>query len=317
MSSELEKIRQLASYGQHQYGLVSTPQARLVLSRTQLHRWAQRGRLSKVAPHVYALPGAVPSWRQRAMAACLAYGPPVALSGPAAARLWELDGIICRHMEVTVPHERSGRIDGITAFRRALPPTDLTTHFDVPVTTLARTLVDLASCTPLDALARAMDDALARRLYNVDDLAAEIFDRGRDGRSGIRHLRRLVQQRAAEPDAVDSVWEARVYRWLAEAGIPPPASQYQVVISGVPRILDFAYPAELVAVEFQDFRYHALHRRRFDADQSRLTDLALAGWLVVLVTSSSSAAETVDRVRAALNHVRPPTIAAGTAKAVS
>jgi very-short-patch-repair endonuclease len=71
-------------------------------------------------------------------------------------------------------------------------------------------------------------------------------------------------------------------------------------VSGRSRRLDFAYPEERIAIEFDGFAEHGLLRSTFDDDRVRGNALALAGWLVLHFTSRSSAAEIADRTREAL-----------------
>jgi very-short-patch-repair endonuclease len=92
-------------------------------------------------------------------------------------------------------------------------------------------------------------------------------------------------------------------RWIVAAGLDAPVLQHQVIIGGRVRILDMAYVAEKVVIEFAGYDMHG-RRHRFDADAVRTSELALAGWLVVTVTSKQTEAEVVDRVRRALEQRR-------------
>jgi hypothetical protein len=79
-----------------------------------------------------------------------------------------LHGLIRQHgaPEVTVPSNR--RHLGITVHRSVA---DRTVHFGIPVTTPARTLLDLADVPDPDALTRAVSKAHFDRLMSVDALA--------------------------------------------------------------------------------------------------------------------------------------------------
>ncbi len=294
----MDRVARLFEVSQRQYGLVSAAQARRLVTRGQLRGLSARGVILPWMSGVWIVAGSQPRWRQRAMGACLAYGPPVAVSGVAAARLWELEGIDSPVVEVTVPPGRSGRHVGVVTRRRVLAETEMTTRFDIPVTTVPRTLLDLAGCVPVGVVATAFDDAIVRRLVTAEGVAAYLAHRpGRRPGQGV--LRGLVEDRRGEDATSESVGELRVHRWLVKAGLPPPVRQHRVVVAGVARRLDLAYPDLRIAIEFQGFRHHGRARGRFDADQRRLTELALAGWLVVLVTSVMSEAEVVGLVRRA------------------
>jgi very-short-patch-repair endonuclease len=299
-----------------QWGLVSRTQALQVLTPDQVRARREAGILVRVHPGVYRLAGAPRSWRQRAMAACLAYGAPAAVSHRAAARLWDLEGVHVEEPEVTVPSGRSGRQRGIATYRCDLPLSDVTSRYDIPVTTPLRTLRDLAGVLPGAVLGRAVDQALRTNLVTPDDLAWLDAHRTGRGFEGSSTLRRLLRTRLAHDGRSDSVWEDRVWQWLVAAGLDPPQRQVQVLVAGTVRILDLAYVAPRVAIEFAGFEWHG-QRHRFDSDAARTTELQLQGWLVVTVTSEHSREDVVDRVRRALalragNGRAAATTAAGT-----
>jgi very-short-patch-repair endonuclease len=70
-----------------------------------------------------------------------------------------------------------------------------------------------------------------------------------------------------------------------------------------------AYPNLMIAIEFDGYEHHG-SRYRFDADRDRYTELSLAGWLVVHVTSKTGRAQVLDQVARALA-ARPAGYAVG------
>jgi very-short-patch-repair endonuclease len=101
------------------------------------------------------------------------------------------------------------------------------------------------------------------------------------------------------PRAGDSAGVDRVFRWIRRAGLPSPVLGFRVMVAGRRRLVDLAYPAEKIAVEFNGWEFHRM-RSRMDADQVRTTELELAGWLVIVVTAAHTEAATIDRIRRAL-----------------
>jgi very-short-patch-repair endonuclease len=99
------------------------------------------------------------------MAAVLACGPHAVLSHRSAGALY---GLISYHgkPDVTAPTKRSHA--GINLHRSRL--TDHTTHYGIPVTTPARTLLDLADLLDPASLTRAVDEAHFNNLLSSDDL---------------------------------------------------------------------------------------------------------------------------------------------------
>lgn len=298
VQAQLRPLAALAAVAETQYGLVTTAQALEALGKSRLRRELERGGLVRVGRRVLRFAGARPSWRQRAMAACLAYGAPVAVSHLAAAYLYQLEGIAAPAPEVTVPASRSGRVPGVRTHRARLDPTDVSVRHHIPVTDPARTFVDVGGLLHPVALGRALDDALRRKLVRIAELMDEL-ERTRSLKAdGAGQLRMLAQLRA-DVGVGDSHGEDEVLGWLLEAGFPPPVRQYEVEIGGVIRFIDLAWPEPMVAVEYMGFDPHG-RRQRFDADQERTTELGLGGWLVVLVSSSTPRADVLDRTGRAL-----------------
>ncbi len=102
------------------------------------------GFLRPVFPGVYAV-GPVSTWLSPLWAAHLFGGPGSVLSHRAAAVLWQIANF--RLLDVTVPTNRRGT-RGLVCHRAALPANEVTTQHGLPVTTAARTLLDLASILP-------------------------------------------------------------------------------------------------------------------------------------------------------------------------
>jgi predicted transcriptional regulator of viral defense system len=110
---------------------------------------------------VYRVGHRAPSVEARYLAAVLACGPGALLSGPAAAHLLGLTKGPAPRPQVTGPTER--RVRGVATRRsRVLHPRDGTVVRGIPVTTIPRTVVDLAATLGLDDLARAFHEAAVR-----------------------------------------------------------------------------------------------------------------------------------------------------------
>lgn len=295
-----------------QWGLISRSQALGMMTKHQLQLHLDNQRFLPVHPGVYRLTGSPRTWRQRAMAATLAYGAPVALSHRAAARVWGLESIAAPDPEVTVASGRSGRRAGILTHRAPLPARQMSERFNIPVTSAARTLIDLAGLVPDEALERAIDQAHRDRLTTPAELAELRAASGRKGSAGFREM---LDFRQEHPGVGDSEWADRAWRWIVNAGLGTPIRQFRVEVNGHIYILDMAFVAEKIALEYLGFAWHG-QRHRFDADARRISELQLAGWLVLPVTSRQERAELLARVRAALEMRRAAAIAglsAGTA----
>jgi very-short-patch-repair endonuclease len=239
-----------------QHGVVTRPQL-LELGYTPkaiLHR-IRRGRLHAIASGVYVVGRPELSQRGRWMAAVLACGSEAALSDGAGAALWAMrpsDGPI----EITVPHGVRPRRPGIIVHRRTLAPDDVTTHHGIPVTTPARTLIDLAVQLPRPQLERAINEADKLDLVDPETLRAYLVDAVR--RPGVVNLRQTLDRRTFA--LTDSELERRFLPIARRAGLPLPETGAQ--LNGFK--VDFYWRELGLVVETDGIRYH-----RTPAEQTR------------------------------------------------
>jgi hypothetical protein len=278
-----------------QYGLATRDQALRCLTRRELQRRVRTGQLILVRRLVYLCEGVPVSWRQRVMAVCLSVGQPVAVSYRSAARLWLLEDVAPYAPEITVPRNRSARFDDVITHRAALPPTDITRRFGIPVTTAIRTIIDLSSILEAVALEKALDDSLRRGDLTIRELDPRLSTFQRGGGRRLIVLRRLVDARGHEYKPGDTTWEDRIYAWIVEAGLPAPVRQHWVMLDGKLRQIDMAYPDLKIAIEFDGWDTHQA-RRRFNNDRARTIDLQLAGWLVLPFTSQTTRETVIAKV---------------------
>ena len=172
----------------------------------------------------------------------------------------------------------------------------------VPLTSLARTLVDLAGTLSDESLEAAVEDTLHRGLTTSFAILRCLDAVGGKGRVGSRRLRELLDARG---DAtLESRLEVKVWRLLRGAGLRP-LRQYEVRCGDRTYRLDFAWPKLKVAIEADGYAAHGGTRLKFVADRRRAADLASAKWTVIPVTwedCAEQAGVVVQRVRAALLH---------------
>ena len=157
--------RALAELARRQWGVVSRAQlATLGLGRGAIDGRLRAGRLRRVHRGVYAIGGAALPREGRHLAAVLAYGPGAVLSHTSAAVHWGLLAYDAPRPEVTAPASRTG-VPGIRLHRtHSLDARDATDHRGVPVTTVAKTLLDVAAQAPRSHLEHALGQALRNQL---------------------------------------------------------------------------------------------------------------------------------------------------------
>lgn len=248
---------------------------------TTLGDRVRSGRLIRVHRGVYAVGHARLRREGRWLAAVLAVGSGAVLSHRDAAGLHDLRP--ANHARVDVTTTRQSRaIEGIAIHRtRVLDAEDIATLSGIPVTTVARTLVDLASLRlPHDHLTKAIKEAERQRTFDLREVeAAMARTRGRTGR-GHRALRQAIEEYAALGlSATDSSLEDAFLKLVKCAGLPSPA--INAFVEGFK--VDATWRAQRVAVELDGWAHHHT-RRSFEADRERDAALTAGGWRVVRFT---------------------------------
>lgn len=149
----------LARLADRQHGVVARRQLGAIgLSPTMVRHRLERGQLVILHRGVYAVGHRRLGPRGHAVAALFAAGPGAVLSHRNAATLHNLRPGGHRDVDVTVERQRRGR-PGICIHRAGLPADEVTQIDRLPVTTLARTLVDIAGTLPRDHVEKALHEA--------------------------------------------------------------------------------------------------------------------------------------------------------------
>ena len=228
---------------------------------------------------VYSVGIRVVSARGRYLAAVMACGPDAALSHRAAGDLWGMRPNATR-VEVTVPRGRHG-LPGMQVHRsRMLAPLDVTTKDGIPVTTPARTLLDLGAVLNAQDLAAAIDRAERLRIF---DLRAVVEVLGRaNGRRGGKALRRAIA--SYEPSTQKSKLELRFKELLRSApDIPSPSFNALVDGETGTHEVDAFWPTTRLAIQLDGFEFHHTRRDR-ERDAASDADLELVGHRVMRLT---------------------------------
>ena len=230
-------------------------------------------RLHEVHRGVYAVGHSVLSMRGRWMAAVLAAGPGAVLSHRSAAALWGLR----RSEAIEVTTERRCRLPGLLAHEGALPPDEVTTRAGIPVTTVARTLLDLAAVLARHDVESAFHEAEYQHRTDLISLDALVAHYPR--RRGTATINRILDDARLTTGRTKSDLERDFLAFLDAHGLPRP--HRNVLIEGYE--CDCVWPEHRLIVELDSYSAHAT-RTRFESDRVRDRVLTLNGWRSIRVT---------------------------------
>jgi very-short-patch-repair endonuclease len=294
---------EVAAVAERQHGVITRDQLRqLGAPERTIERWVDDGRLHPVHGEVFALGHPRISETGRRWAAVLAYGEGALLSHHSAAALWGLARRRAGVIDVTAARGRQGirRRRGIFIHRGRLHPEDRAARGGIPVTTVARTLFDLAEFTSLKRLESAWEEADRLSLLQLTAVE-EVCERGH-GRRALKPIRRLLTEaRAAQ--ITRSPLEDEFAAFCRAHDLPTPS--FNTTVLGYE--VDALWPRERLAAELDSWEFHR-HRAAFERDRARDITLQVAGYRIVRITHrrlETDGASVAQELRALLGQVRP------------
>jgi hypothetical protein len=182
-------------------------------------------------------------------------------------------------VDVTAPLGRQGqsRRTGIWIHRGRLHPEDRDERAGIPVTSIARTLFDLAEVVDLRRLENAWEEADRLKLLRLGEVA-RVCERGY-GRRALRPTRRLLAEARAVTAPTRSPLEDRFQHFCRSYDLPPHSTNVEVLGSEV----DVLWPAAKLIVELDSWEFHG-HQAAFQRDRARDVRLLVAGYRTIRVT---------------------------------
>jgi predicted transcriptional regulator of viral defense system len=270
----------LARMAGRQHGVVSIRQLEgpLGFSQRSVARAVASGRLHRIYRGVYAVGHTDLSPHGECLAAVLAVGPGALLSYYSAGWLWGLWQGPPQPFEVTsfVPRHHPVPPNVVRHRARNLVDADRAMVEGIPVTSVARTLLDLAWKLGGDQLRRALARAEDLGLLDLDELHAVIErNRGHHGAKRLRYALSIYER----PAYTRSEFERRFVERLVRSGLPRPATGW----NEVGYELDVYWPELRFGVELDAYETHGT-RDAFERDHDRDLAFALAGIATVRVS---------------------------------
>ena len=273
IGGQAETDELIARIARHQHGVITRTQLlEQGVGRRAIEHRIECARLHVIQRGVYSVGHDRLSREATWMAACLTAGG--AISHRTAGTAWEI--LASPLVEVTAP--RSRRRPGIRIYHHRLESDEVTTLERIPITTVARTILDLATVLPRQLLERALNEAEVRRHQSPVTLRA-LSDRypRRDGTAALKAL--LEARHGITRSELEAIFVRLIDDWKLER----PDLNAIVEVGGYRLECDCVWKAQRVIVELDGRAFHVT-AAAFERDRARDRRLQAGGWTVVRVT---------------------------------
>lgn len=293
-----------------QHGLVGRDELRAVgASRTAVAYRIGSPDWEALSERVLRLVGAPVTAHQPAMAGVLDAGGGAIVSHASAAALWGLPGFAVEPVHVSRDRRRRRPARLATAhLPRLLLPHHATERYGIPVTTLARTIVDLGATEHPSRVELALHAAVRSGL-RWSDVERAVSELSAQGRAGVPLARSLVERDSGRPP-LGSGLEGRLLRILRAAGLPEPRRQVDLGAGEWVGRVDFLYDDVRLVIEV-DGGWHHEHALAVRRDKRRAAALAAAGFRVLPLPESFIRSDPDTVVRLVAEARRRPTARTG------
>lgn len=273
-NSRAARDRRLAERAGRQWGVVDHDHlVQLGFSGSSIHRAIQAGRLHRRYHSVYSVGHTAIGREGRWLAAVLACGPGGFLALRAAGALLDLRPSSRARIDVTTSRRGRRAPPGIDLHETVrLGAHEVTTHLGIPVTTVSRTLADLAGVLRGRDLERTFERAEALQLLDVPSVLASVAHR-----PGAVAVRRILA--AWEPAATRSELEVALLQLVLGSDLPPPEVNVKIGELEV----DLLWRAGRLVAEADSVQFH-LTRAAMERDRRRDAVLARQGFRVLRFT---------------------------------
>jgi predicted transcriptional regulator of viral defense system len=292
--------RRIAAIASRQHGIVTRADLYAAgLRRGAIAHRLSIGRLHVIHSGVYAVGHTNLTRTGRWLAAVFYGGDGALLSHVCAGAHYGIRPASPTKVDVVLP-SRAGRDphDTIRFHRPRMPVPEAERHVHeaIPITSISRTLLDLAAVVSAASLARAVERAVMLGLFDMRAMQQTL---DRHPRHAGRKRLEAVLETYRDDVLTRSELEALFLQLCAQHAIPAPA--VNALVEGLE--VDFSWRAQRLVVETDGHRDHG-GRAAFERDRARDARLTLAGQRVVRFTYrqiTSNPVEVAKTVRALLN----------------
>lgn len=288
-SDEIRRLRRsrgidaaIAKLAERQHGVVARRQlVELGLGERGVDHRIASGRLHHVVPGVYAVGHGRVALMGRWMAATLAGATGAVLSHRSAAALWGIRDTSSGPVHITIPHKSSSSRLVHRHCSRLLAD-ETTVEEGIPVTTVPKTILDLAATASIDVVEKMIREAEYRRLY--DSLSLLDLTNRYPARRGSHRVRTALARIETTPSGRSrSPLEDRFLPFLRRHRLPLPRLNDWIVVGGRRFQVDCHWPGTGQTVELDSWQAHGT-RAAFREDRTRDRLLRVAGYEVTRIS---------------------------------
>jgi very-short-patch-repair endonuclease len=267
----------MAELARRQHGIVDDADlAGLGFGRGAIQHQLRLARLHRLYPGVYAVGHTRLTLEALWLAAVRACGDGALLSHRTGATSWDVMRATGGAIHVTVVRSQRPKRGIVLHQVRSLDDRDRTIRDGIPVTSLARTLLDLAETESSHTLRRTWDEAERLRLLDAAAVS-ELCERSR-GRRGLKPITALLADMRPAPHTKREL-EALFFDFCRAQGLPSAACN--VLVEGYE--VDAFWPANRLIAELDSWEFHR-GRKAFERDRERDAVLQAAGYRVIRIT---------------------------------
>jgi predicted transcriptional regulator of viral defense system len=269
-----------------QFGMISARQLiEKGCSERTIRRMASEGALQTVLPGVFRSPS-WPMGREQLMVAGCLRNSDAALAFTTAGQIHGLRKMFDDRVHLLVPHGSSPDLPGLVVHRcRKIDPEDIVPLGNgMRVTSVARTLFDVGGVIGHRRVVSALENALDRKLVNMDAMSEVTLRLFHRRRPGSREIRSALLARSDWTSALQSDLEVRVLAAIRRAGLPMPVVQYELSFEDGHIVrFDFAWPHIRVALEVDHSFWH-VGSEESRKDKQRDRKVATLSWQTLRIT---------------------------------
>ena len=300
-------MKQLNEVFQAQHGIITRDQARAGgLSDHQIDHRLRTGLWVRELPGTYRLGGVPPSWASALSAATLA-SKGVA-SHRCAAALWWLEPFREPRIEISVPHGRWARLDGVLTHQSTQWTSRAeTVKRGISCTGVERTILDCGAVVSARTVERLAESAIRKRYCSWLSLLECLRAHSEHGRSGCLNLRRVLEDRLRDRTVPLSDFSRLVSNLLVDNGLPAPVLEHRIHDDDGEFVMqaDLAWPDQRKAWELDGLRYH-FGREEVERDRRKRNRAKACGWNIQEILWSMYTDEPDNLVEMARRFLLPP-----------